>query len=125
MRSRFSTSFCLSALTGVVTMLRLLPQRLLLNPFRLAGAQHDPLYINAGQVHAVRIELSWLQELFHLDDGHAGSRCHDRIEISRGLAEAQVAPAVGLPGLDQREVGLEGALHDVRLALKLAHLLAF
>jgi hypothetical protein len=47
-----------------------------------------------------------------------------RIEVARREAEEQVALGVGLPGLHQRDVGHQRALHDVGLAVELARLLA-
>ena len=53
----------------------------------------------------------------------AGGR-HHRIEVARGLAVDEIALGVALPGIDDREVGDEAALHDVALAVELALLLA-
>src|SRR5215472_6831960 len=88
-------------------------------------SEHHSLYVNAGNVNAIRIELTRLNDLLDLGDGHMGRRRHDRIEIARSLAEDQVAPAISLPGFDQREIGLERAFHHVRTAVELAHFLAF
>src|SRR5450755_3965168 len=106
MRSRFSTSFCLSAFTGVVAMiLRPLPYRPLLDPFWLPRAQHNSFHINACQVNAIRVELPWFHDLFHFYYRDLRCRGHHRIEVACCLAENQVAPAVRLPCFDQGEVG--------------------
>src|SRR5690606_25965474 len=47
------------------------------------------------------------------------------IEVARGLAEHEVAGFVGLPRLDDAEVGENAALEDVRFAGELLVLLAF
>ena len=52
-------------------------------------------------------------------------RRHHRIEIARGLAEDEIALGVALPGVDDRHIGDEAALHDIGLAVEFAHLLAF
>jgi hypothetical protein len=42
-----------------------------------------------------------------LDLGHrhlAGGR-HHRVEVAGGLAEDEIALGIGLPGMDQRDVG--------------------
>src|SRR5579871_6608263 len=96
-----------------------------LNPFWLSCTQHNSLHINTGQMNAVRVELAWLYNLFHLDNRDPRRRSHYRIKVPRCLAENQVAPAIGLPCLDQSEIGLQSAFHHILAAVKLAHLFAF
>jgi hypothetical protein len=66
-----------------------------------------------------------LDDLFHFH--HADLAGHDdgRVEVARRAAEDQVAALVGLPGLAQRHVGHQAALHHVGVAVELAQLLAF
>ena len=49
---------------------------------------------------------------------------HHRIEVARGLSIDEVAFGVGLPGVHDRQVGDDAALHDVLLAVELALFLA-
>jgi hypothetical protein len=49
---------------------------------------------------------------------------HHRVEVAGGLAEHQVAALVGLPRLDDGQVGDEAGLHDVVAAVKIADFLA-
>src|SRR6185312_15754767 len=48
-----------------------------------------------------------------------------RVEVPRCLAIDEVSFLVALPGMDDREIGDEAALHHVLLAVEDAHLLAF
>src|SRR5437899_12158407 len=95
MRSRFSASFCLSGFTGVVAINQFssvmmpptvtmpsfratqsacilcpLPDCTFLDTFLLPRAENNPFYVNAGQVHLIRIKLPRLHDLFHLVNGH-------------------------------------------------------
>ena len=49
---------------------------------------------------------------------------HHRIEIARRLAEDEIALGVALPGVHERDVGEEAALHDIGRAVEFARLLA-
>ena len=88
------------------------------------GAEDDAIDIDAGGVDAVGAQLARRDDL--LDFGHGdGAGCsHHRIEVPRRLAIDQIALSVALPGLDDREVGLQPALHHIELAIELAHFLA-
>ena len=88
------------------------------------GVDDDAVHVDAGQVHGVRIEGAGLDELLDLDDGRPAGHRHRRIEVARGAAKDQVAAVVGLPGLDEREVGHQRALQHVGVAVELAQFLA-
>jgi hypothetical protein len=57
--------------------------------------------------------------------GDLAGRGHHRIEVARGLAVDEVALGVAHPGMHDRKIGDEPALHDVALAVEFALLLAF
>ena len=58
-------------------------------------------------------------------DGEARGGRHHRVEIARGLAENEIALGVALPGVHQRNIGEQAALHDVGCAVEFARFLAF
>ena len=43
---------------------------------------------------------------------------HDRVEVPRGLPVDQVALGVGLPGVDDRQVGVQAAFHHIEPAIE-------
>src|SRR3546814_9795737 len=49
---------------------------------------------------------------------------HRLVEVARGLAEDEVAALVGLPPLDDREVGEDAAFEDIILSVEAIHFLA-
>src|SRR3546814_9370771 len=61
-----------------------------------------------------------------LDLGDADLRGgrHRLVEVTRGLAEDEVAALVGLPPLDDREVGEDAAFEDIILSVEALHFLA-
>src|SRR5579884_4482688 len=100
-----------------------LAQGALLDPLLEIGARDDALHENAGCVDLVAVDLARLDQVLDLDDRHPSGRCHDRVEVARRLAEDEVALLVGLPGVDDRQIGDETALHDVGFAVELAQFL--
>ena len=92
----------------------------------LAGADlDDALDENAGRMDVVGIELAGRHQMFDFGHGDLCGGRHHRIKIARGLAIDQVAGGVALPGVHDREIGEQPALHDVFLAVELLHFLAF
>jgi hypothetical protein len=89
------------------------------------GVEHDAVDVDARQVDGVGLQGTQRHDLFHFDDGHLAGHGHRGVEVARGQAEHQVARDVGLPGLDQRNLGHERAFHHVAVAVELADLLAF
>ena len=57
---------------------------------------------------AVGIERSHRHDLLDLDHADPAASSGRQVEVSRGLAEHEVAGLVGLPRLDQREVSEKG-----------------
>ena len=83
------------------------------------GADHDhAVDVDAGQVHGVGVEVARLDELLDLCDAHAPGHRGQRREVARRLVEHEVAEAVALQGVHEREVGGDRLLeHElVRLA---------
>ena len=80
--------------------------------------------IDARRDDVVGIDLARLDQVLDLGDRDLAGGRHHRIEVARGLAVDEVALGVALPGVHDREVGDEAALHDVVLAVELALLLA-
>jgi len=85
----------------------------------------DPLHENAGGMHRVRVDFSDFDNLLHLDNGDLAGHGAKRIEVAGRAAIDEVARAVGFPGLDQRHVSHQAALHHVVAAVEIADLLAF
>src|SRR3954447_141585 len=100
------------------------PHGALLDRLLVARALEDALDVDRRQVDLIGVELADLDQL--LDLGHrdlAGLRAQ-RVEVARGLLEDQVAPAVALPRLDDREVAAQRVLEHAVPAVDLAGLLA-
>src|SRR6185312_10840072 len=92
----------------------------------LGGADLDnALDEDAGRMDVVGIELAGGNEMLDLGDGDFRGGGHHRIEVPRRLAVDQIAGGVALPGMNDREVGEQAALHQIFLAVELAHFLAF
>src|SRR5258708_21797549 len=55
----------------------------------------------------------------------SGGSGHHGIEIARGLAVGEIAPAIAFTGLDEREVAAQAALENVMAAIELAGFFSF
>src|SRR5688572_17690877 len=64
-------------------------------PAPLSCGLHHALHDDAGGHHGVGIELAQRHDAAHFRDGALGRRGHDGVEVARGLAIDEVAPAVG------------------------------
>ena len=114
-------------LVAAVTVHRDVPRR------RLAVAidrdrrvdRDDALDEDSRRDDVFRVEAAQRDHFAHLRDRALGRAGHDRPEIARGLAIDEVAPAVALLGLDQREVGVDRILEHVVAAVDDARFLAF
>src|SRR5690554_7111492 len=62
----------------------------------------------------VGTQLPGLNDLLNLDDSDLAAGRRQRIEVLGGIAIHHVAITVGLPALDDGEVGAEGFLEDIR-----------
>src|SRR5262245_42552450 len=70
-----------------------------------SGQRQDALHEDAGQVHAVGLQLARLDQLLDLGDGDSTGHRAQRVEVACGVAEHEVAVAVAAPRADQSEVG--------------------
>ena len=77
-----------------------------------------------GRVDASGSSGAERHDLLDLGDADAARGGAVGIEVARGLPVDEVALLVGLPGLDDGEVGDEAALQDVGLAVEVLVLLA-
>ena len=93
------------------------PHRPLLDALLVAVAREDVLHEDAGRDDVIGIDGAGLDQLFDLGDRHARGRGHHGVEVSRGAPVDQVAEAVALPGLDEREVRAQRRLEHVALAV--------
>src|SRR6185437_10595309 len=80
---------------------------------------------DAGCVNLVGVELAGLDDDLGLGDRDAAAGGDVGVEVARGAAVDKIAVGVGFPGLHQREVGVDGALQQILMAVELAHLFAF
>ena len=82
------------------------------------------LHVNAGRDDVVGVDLARLDQMLDLGDRDLAGRRHHRIEVARRLPVDEIAFGIALPGMHDRDVGDEAALHHVGLAVELAHFLA-
>src|SRR3954470_24210793 len=78
-----------------------------LQPIAAAIHLDHAVHIDAGGHDHVRVQLAKLTDVLHLGDGQLRRHGHDRVEIGPRPSVDEVAPAVGLPGLHQRHIGLQ------------------
>src|SRR5438270_4342100 len=119
-----SKSFSFVKMSGVKDISNL-SRGAALDAFLVLGTLENRIHENAGRVHPVRRKLADVHQLFHFGDDVVGGGGHHRIEVARGLAINEVAPAVALPCFDEREVDAQAALHHVHAAVELPGLFAF
>src|SRR3546814_19155079 len=80
--------------------------------------------MDAGQVDAVGVEAADGDDFLDLGDADLCRGRHRLVEVARGLAEDEVAALVGLPPLDDGEVGEDAAFEDIILSVEILHFLA-
>src|SRR5580704_11173660 len=96
----------------------------LLDALLVRWAPHDAFDKNAGRVDVVGVDDAGLDQMLDLCHGDLRGRRHYRVEIARSLPVDEVAFAIGLPGVDDSEIGEEATLHNVARSIELANLLA-
>src|SRR6266704_526801 len=111
MRSRFCSSVS-GMKFSTVSQLHF-PNRAALDAFFVLGALENGVNKDARRMNLVRIELAEFNEFLDFGDDVVGGRRHHGIEVARGPAIDEIAPAVAFPGFDKRKVATEAALHHV------------
>src|SRR5436309_1401524 len=91
----------------------------------VARALENGIDEDARSVNLVWWEPAGFDEFFDFGDDVVGGGSHHGIEVARGLAVDEVAPAIAFPRFDEGEIAAEAALHDVHAALEFAGFLAF
>src|ERR1700693_3417826 len=91
----------------------------------VVGALEDDVNEDAGGMDLVRWKLPELDELFDFGDYVVGGGGHHGVEVARGLAIDEIAPAVALPGFDEGEIAAQGSFKDVLTPAEFAGFLAF
>ncbi|KAI6751388.1 hypothetical protein HG531_006084 [Fusarium graminearum] len=84
----------------------------------LLGALNDTLDVDAGQMDSLRGDLTGLDDVLGLDNGHLCVAAHGTVEVVCSKTELAVAKLVGLVGLDEGVVTVNALLKKVRLALE-------
>src|SRR5450759_2111543 len=96
----------------------------LLDVFDRVRHVDDAFDVNARRDDVVGIEIARLHQVLDLGDRHLAGGRHHRIEIARGLPIHEIAFGIPHPGVHDREIRDQTALHDVALAVELALFLA-
>src|SRR6267378_3687208 len=91
----------------------------------VVGALEDGVDENSGGVDLVGRELAQLDELLDFGDYVVGGGGHHGIEVARSFSVDEIAPAIALPGFDEREVTAERALENVMARIEFAGFFAF
>src|SRR5260370_8113714 len=87
------------------------------------GAALDALFVfwalensvdeDARRMNLIGVELAEFDELFDFGDDVIGGSGHHRIEVARGLAVDEIAPAVALPRLVKTEISAQAPSKDL------------
>ena len=79
---------------------------------------------NTGCHDHFRIEFAQFDEMARLHDGQIGCHRHYWIEVPARAPIGKIAPAVSMPSLNQSDIGVQGALHNINSAIEFTRLLA-
>ncbi len=93
-------------------------QGALLNRFFEIGADQNTIDVVSGNMDLMRIKLADLDHFFDLGNSNAPGLGAGGVEVVGGVAEDQVAGLVGLPGLDDGQVGDNALFKHIFLAVK-------
>ena len=77
------------------------------------------MHIDAGQVDAIRIKRAHGHDFFNLGHADLAGRGGGWVEIARGFAEHQIARRIGLPCLDDRQIGHNAGFQNMGLAFEI------
>src|SRR6266446_1066857 len=123
MRSRFWSS--VSGMKFSVFRSKLFTRGAPLDALFVLWPLENGIHKNARRMHLIGVELAEFDQFFHFSDDVIGSCCHHGIEVARGLAIDEVAPAVAFPPLDERKVTAQAALHHVPAPIEFAGFFSF
>src|SRR5688572_620993 len=101
-----------------------LPRRHELDLLVIGRAEDQPLHIDRRHMDAIGVEAADRHDLLDLGDADPAAGRRRLVEVARRLAEHEVARLVGLPALDDAEVGADATLEDIILTLEILHFLA-
>src|SRR6267154_1465250 len=118
MRSRFWSSVS-GMKFSMVSQLHF-PNRAALDAFFVLGALENGVNKDARRMNLVRIELAEFNEFLDFGNDVVGGSRHHGIEVARGLAIGEIAPAVTFPRFDEREITAQAAFEDVHAAIEFA-----
>src|SRR5712691_12084036 len=76
-------------------------------------------------MNLIGVELAQVDEFFDFGNDVVSSGGHHGIEVARGLAIDEIAPAVAFPRFDESEISADGAFHDKHAAIELARFFYF
>ena len=79
---------------------------------------------DARRHHCFRIQGAQRRHVLRLHDGELGGHSHDRVEVARAAPKGEIAPAVGLPGLDECDIAGQRFFQHVVTAVDGAGFLA-
>src|SRR5699024_9560882 len=88
------------------------------------GGAHQVVYEHAGGVDVVGADLAGVDEVLGLGEGGAPAHRGQGVEVPGGEAVAEVAVGVGGVGVDEGDVGVDGAFEHVVAAVELGDGLA-
>src|SRR5215831_19480198 len=98
--------------------------RSFLDPFLVPLALQNALHEDPRRDDVIGIDLPGLDEMLDLGDRDLGGGRHHGVEVARRAAVDEVAGAIALPGLDEREVSEQRTLEHVLAAVDGPRLLA-
>src|SRR5580704_5599436 len=78
---------------------------------------HHAIDENSRRRDRLGIKRAQLNDLAHLRDGDLPRHRHHRVEVARGFAINEIAPAIAALRLDEREIARERLFEDIELAL--------
>jgi hypothetical protein len=95
----------------------------LLDAFHVIRALENRVDENARCVYLIGGQLTGLDELLHFSNHVFGGGSHHGIEVARGPAVDEIAPAVPLPSLDEGEIATECSFEHKVTAIEFTRLL--
>src|ERR1700678_4467653 len=79
---------------------------------------HQAMHKNSRRVNFIGVELAWFDDDFRFGNCDLAATGGIGVEVARGAAIDEVAMKIGLPRLDQRQIGANAALKDMRYTVE-------